>query len=212
METYPDSESLEKYIQSLFDGIKKYSPNLAKTYMEEFFIKTGDSNPLSNKTGIRALHKTLGANLNALNKLEQSEGNMPVEMVFNDINGKKIDLSNMRGKVVLIDFWSIRCGPCIQEMPHVRAMYDKYQNQGFEVIGISADGDKEQVEQILKKTNANWPQRLDNGKDVKVRFHSLYNITSLPTVWLLDKNGVIVDRQARGERLEPLIRKYLGLE
>ena len=214
IDTYPDSEDMARYVPAVLNGLKLWSPKLAKTYLKAFYIKTGNSNPLANRTSIKVLHKVLGYNLAALEAQEEADGNKPVGMALTAMDGKKIDLSKMRGKVVLIDFWSIRCGPCIKEMPHVQAMYDKYREQGFEVIGIVADGDesRETILKIQKRTGANWPQHLDKGKDATVNYHSLYNIISLPTVWLLDKDGVIVDRQARGERLEPLIRKYLGLD
>ena len=81
-------------------------------------------------------------------------------------------------------------------------------------FGIAAGGDteKERVLEIINKQNATWPQRLDKGKDATVSYHALYKIASLPTVWLLNKDGKIVDRNARGIRLEPLIRTYLGLD
>ena len=93
-------------------------------------------------------------------------------------------------------------------------MYDKYRKKGFEVIGLAGDGDKtkKRLLEIIKKQGAIWPQYLDKGKNTNVSYHSLYNINSLPTVWLLNKEGIIVDRNARGARLEPLIRKYLELK
>ncbi|TGV03611.1 TlpA family protein disulfide reductase [Flavivirga rizhaonensis] len=214
IDTYPNSERLSRYIPSFLNNLKQVSPKLARTYMKEFFIKTGNSSPLSDRLGVKALHKVLANNLEAEETLEKKSSEEPLEMVFTSMGGKEINLNNLRGKVVLIDFWSINCAPCLKEMPHLKSLYDKYRNQGFEVIGIVAHGDKakELVEEIIKKKNATWPQRLDNGADALVSFHALYNITALPTVWLLDKEGKIVDRNARGERLEPLIRKYLGLE
>ncbi|MEP1487435.1 MAG: TlpA disulfide reductase family protein [Algibacter sp.] len=215
MNTYPDFEDLTTYILSVLNILKKeVSPKLARSYMEEFYLKTEDSHPLSDHAGIKALHQVLGDNLAALDAVKEGEGTKPIDMVFTSMDGREVDLSKMRGKVILIDFWSISCGPCIKEMPHVQVLYDKYRDQGLEVLGIAREGDaaKDMVLDILKKTGANWPQRLDTGKDASVSLHSLYNITGYPTVWLLDKQGNIVDRNARLEQLEPLIRKYLEIE
>lgn len=213
LNTYPDYVPLAGYFQSLLGtSLKRLSPVLAESFIREFFAKTGDNNPQADRPGIKELHTILEENIEALDALKRYEDTDPLEMMFTAMNGTKIDLAAMRGKVVLIDFWSIRCAPCIKEMPHVQTLYEKYREQGFEIIGITSDGTKEQVSKILKKTGATWPQRLDNGPNAKVSYHSLYNITSLPTVWLLDKEGKIVDRNARGERLEPLIRYYLGFE
>ena len=215
MNSYPDFEDgLIAYIPSVLNLLKKeVSPKLARSYMEELYINTGNSHPLSDRAGIKALHQVLGKNLKALDAIKDSKTNS-VEMVFTAMDGTEVDLTKKHGKVVLLDFWSVSCPPCIKEMPHVKAMYDKYRDQGFEVLGIVAEGDnaKNMVLKIMEKTGVNWPQRLDKGKNASVSFHALYNIKSLPTVWLLDKNGVIVDRNARGTRLEPLIRKYLGLD
>tara|TARA_R110002051_G_scaffold200208_1_gene267121 strand:- start:709 stop:2067 length:1359 start_codon:yes stop_codon:yes gene_type:complete len=216
IETYPDfEEGLTAYIPGVLNILKKeVSPKLAKAYMKELYIHTGNSHPLSDRIGIKALHQVLGNYLKALDIAKEADDTKSLDMVFTAIDGTEIDLSRMKGKVVLIDFWSIGCAPCIKEMPHFRALYDKYRDQGFEIIGLAAEGDnaKNMVMKIMEKTGANWPQRLDKGSDATVSFNSLYNITIYPTVWLLDKEGKIVDRNARGKRLEPLIRKYLGLD
>ncbi|MEX0313361.1 MAG: TlpA family protein disulfide reductase [Allomuricauda sp.] len=201
-------------VQPILEAFKVHAPFLIKPYWEYFFKITDSTNVLSDQPAFKTLHNLAAENLKAIEALESFDGTRPLDMTFTAMDGTKVDLAKMRGKVVLIDFWSISCAPCIKEMPHVQAMYDKYKDQGFEVIGLAANGDgnKKQIQSILKKTRASWPQRLDKGKDATVSYHSLYDIKSLPTVWLLDKNGVIVDKQARGNRLEPLIRKHLGLD
>ena len=160
------------------------------------------------------LHTKAKNSLRALQKLESLEGSQPLDMQLVSMDGKKINLEDYRGKVVLLDFWSIRCAPCIQEMPHVRKMYDKYKDKGFEVIGIAAEDEaaKQRIVAITKRQGANWPQVLDKSSAASISYHTLYKISALPTVWLLNKDGEIVDKHARGARLEPLIKKYLDLE
>ncbi len=213
---YSDLEIVASYVQPFISMItsKHISPSLTEPYWRYFLKATDSTSPLANRVSIKAVHTMAKENLASLEALKSFDDTKPLEMVFTAMDGTKIDLASMRGKVVLIDFWSIWCAPCIKEMPHVQAMYDKYRNQGFEVIGLAANGDasKEQVLKILKKTGATWRQRLDKGKDVTVSYHALYKIASLPTVWLLDKEGNIIDKHARGVRLEPLIRKYLELD
>ena len=216
IDAYPESDHLSQYIPAFFHSLKRYSPKLAHFYLKIFYLKTGNNHPQSNyNTGIKNLNTALEQILDSWDAINDgSFYNTPLDMDLTTMDGTKIDLSDMRGKVVLIDFWNIGCSPCIKEMPHVQTLYDKYKKYGFEVIGIAANGDdaKNHVLQIIEKTGAKWPQILDEGKEANVKYHILYKIKSLPTVWLLDKDGKIVDRNARGERLEPLILKYLGLD
>lgn len=216
---YAAVESVAEHVKSILDHLKNTSESSVTTpasdaYWAHFLKLTGADNPLSNKAGFKALHQMAADNVAAIELAKTLDYSKPLAMQFTAMDGSKVNLANMRGKVVLIDFWSTSCGPCIAEMPHLKAMYDKYRDKGFEVIGIAANGDedKEDIQDILDGKNANWPQRLDNGANAPVSFHSLYGITSLPTVWLLNKEGIIVDRHARGDRLEPLIRQHLGLE
>src|SRR5689334_1790817 len=65
--------------------------------------------------------------------------NTQLELRVTAVDGSEIDLSKLRGKVVLLDFWATRCPPCVEEMPKVLATYNKFHRQGFEIIGISTD-------------------------------------------------------------------------
>ncbi|AOW18154.1 hypothetical protein LPB03_12125 [Polaribacter vadi] len=211
---YASLEVMRERIQNILSLLKHFSSAASNAYWKYFFETTGSNHPQSDQLGIKAIHELAAENVAAIDALKEVDYSKPLELSFTAMDGNRINLEKMKGKVVLIDFWATYCSPCIKEMPHVRAMYDKYKDLGFEVIGIAADNDvaKSRISDILKKTGANWPQRLDKGSDVSVSFHTLYEIKALPTVWLLNKEGVIVDRNARGERLEPLIRKYLGLK
>lgn len=213
---YPDYLKWPKTIDQFITIITHdyLSPELREHLWDHFQKVTENLKGFKNKPVIAQVHKKAKENLKALGALKVFDESKPLQMEFTAMDGRKINLEDYHGKVVLLDFWSIRCGPCIKEMPHVRTLYDKYRAQGFEVIGISAEGDedKERVLEVIQKQGANWPQLLDKGSDVVVSYHSLYKIDALPTVWLLNKDGVIVDKHARGTHLEPLIRKYLGLD
>jgi thiol-disulfide isomerase/thioredoxin len=167
--------------------------------------------PLAGKAGIDALVKQAQAQFEA-DKTEAGEQAVKLEP-FIALDGRQVDLASLREKVVLIDFWASWCKPCIASMPEIKAIYDKYHDKGLEVIGISLDNNdmKAQVKQVVDKQGLPWVQRF-TGRGMDDPFAKLYTISALPTVWLLDKNGKIVDQDARGERLEPLIRKYLELD
>jgi thiol-disulfide isomerase/thioredoxin len=146
--------------------------------------------------------------------LRVQKGVDPAQMAFTALNGEKTDLAKLRGKLVLIDFWATWCKPCVAELPHLKAVYEKYRDQGLEVVGISFDlaEAKEELVGFLKKHEVTWPQSFEGKGWGENRYQRIYGIGELPTVFLLDKEGKLVDKNARGERLEPLIRKYLSLE
>jgi hypothetical protein len=99
-------------------------------------------------------------------------------------------------------------------MPALKAVYDRYHDKGFEIIGICMDDEskREEVKKLLAKNSLLGPQRFEGKGFDGDQYKQLYGIFGLPTVWLLDKNGMLVSTQARGENLEPLLCKYLGLE
>jgi thiol-disulfide isomerase/thioredoxin len=185
---------------------------LVKSYWKELLDTYGNpKHPLAKKAGIEALVKQAKAQFEA-DKIATGEKAVELEP-FTSLDGRQADLANLRGKVVVIDFWATWCKPCLESMPELKSMYDKYHEKGLEVIGVNLDNKEmeAQVKQVIEKQGILWPQRFE-GKGMNDPLAKLYIISSLPTVWLLDKDGKIADINARGERLEPLIKKYLGLE
>jgi thiol-disulfide isomerase/thioredoxin len=121
----------------------------------------------------------------------------PLELSFTTLDGKKINLADMKGKVVLIDFWATWCGPCVGEMPNVKSVYDKLHAQGFEIIGISLDESKEDLQKFIKKNSISWPQYFD-GKQWNNEISSRFGIDAIPAEWLIDKKGILRSTNARG--------------
>jgi peroxiredoxin len=131
----------------------------------------------------------------------------PLDMKFTAINGKQIDLAKMKGKVVLIDFWATWCGPCIAELPNVKKTYNKLNQKGFEIIGISLDSNENSLKRFLKKENMPWPQFFD-GKGWNNELAKKYGIRSIPAMWLVDQEGNLIDTNARSN-LEDKVEKLL---
>lgn len=136
--------------------------------------------------------------------------NEPMELKFTAVDGRKVDLAKLRGKVVLVDFWATWCGPCIAELPNVKKVYADYHDKGFEIIGISLDTDKQKLTDFTKTNKMPWPQYFD-GKGWKNDVAKRYAVTSVPSMFLLDQNGVLVTSRARGPKLETEIKRLLGL-
>jgi len=133
----------------------------------------------------------------------------PLQLKFTAADGREVDVEKMRGKVVLIDFWASWCGPCMMEMPKVKAAYDKLHPQGFEILGINLDDDKAKMQRVLTASNMTWPQSFD-GRKWESPLVTRFGIMSIPTVWLVDKRGILRDLNARGnleERVEKLLQE-----
>lgn len=141
-------------------------------------------------------------------------GNIAPEIQLASPNGDIVTLSSLRGKVVLLDFWAGWCGPCRRENPVVLKTFNEYRDKnfsigkGFTVYGVSLDKNRESWTQAIKKDNLTWTQ-VSDLKYWQSPYVSLYNIRGIPANFLLDKNGVIIAKNLRGERLSTTLDKYL---
>ncbi|MBJ7258228.1 MAG: TlpA family protein disulfide reductase [Chthoniobacterales bacterium] len=132
----------------------------------------------------------------------------PLELSFTAVDGKKVDLADLRGKVVLVDFWATWCPPCVEEVPQLVETYEKFKDRGFEVVGISLDRDKGALEKFTAENKMTWPQFFD-GKGWDNELAKRFNIQSVPTMWLLDREGKLVDAGPRN-RLQEAIESALA--
>lgn len=133
-------------------------------------------------------------------------GAMAPEFTMNDINGKPLKLTDLRGKYVLLDFWASWCHPCRDENPNVKAQYELYKDKGFTVLSVSLDNDKQRWVEAIQHDGMPWYHVCDykawNG-DVT----DLYGISAVPTCFLIDPDGKIVGKNLRGEELRTALAK-----
>jgi len=126
-----------------------------------------------------------------------------------DLDGKPFSVAHTKAKVVLVDFWATWCGPCIQELPNLLAAYEKHHAQGFEILGVSLDSDRDKLMAFLKERKMTWPQHFD-GAGWQTKVAQDYGINAIPATFLLDGQGVILAKDLRGEALSQAVSKALG--
>jgi peroxiredoxin len=117
-----------------------------------------------------------------------------------------ISLDNLKGKYVLLDFWGTWCGPCIQEIPNLKTLYDNIDKSNFEIISIVVDSPKKDLEQLMSKYGITWPQIIsDDSNTIKEK----YGIMKYPSTFLLSPEGVIIAKDLRGKELKTKIESLL---
>jgi thiol-disulfide isomerase/thioredoxin len=127
-------------------------------------------------------------------------GKPAVQFIRKDKDGNEINLAAYKGKVVLLDFWGSWCGPCRASHPHLKELYAKYKNKGFEIIAVASETAKTPEEQrekwlaAIKKDDINWIHVLNNEEKEKQDIVKDYRVTAFPTKILLDKDGKILLR------------------
>ncbi len=152
----------------------------------------------------------------------------PIEIQFTALDGRTVDVTKMRGKAVIVDFWATWCKPCIAEMPQLKTLYDRYHSQGLEIIGITAEsaglaeGDtaeqtasklsaaRQKVNDVLAQKSIPWPQYFD-GRAADNPIKRRYAIRVFPTKFLIGADGMLVSPQADIDQLEAQVRQILQL-
>ncbi len=122
----------------------------------------------------------------------------------------KIKLSDLRGKVVLVDFWASWCGPCRKENPNVVKTYNKYKNDGFTVMSVSLDSDKNKWLGAIQQDGLIWPNHVSDLGGWQSKAAKLYQVSGIPFTVLVDKEGKIIKTNLRGEALEQELERIFG--
>ena len=197
LEALGDREAVEKVLKQ------------AQTVFEEQLAQDGNNRDAFD--GLANIHEKLGNTELAREyklKVDPSLGwvgeVLPDFSAAVDLDGKPISLGDYRGKVVLLDFWAVWCGPCLGEIPGIKAVYEKYHDKGFEVIGVSLDEDAAVLREFIKEKEVPWRQILDS-EGFGGTFAKRYGIRSIPAPFLIDREGKVISVKARGNLLSELV-------
>jgi thiol-disulfide isomerase/thioredoxin len=129
------------------------------------------------------------------------------------IDGSTFDARQLKGKVVLVDFWATWCGPCCAELPNVKRAYQKYHDAGFEVVGVSLDTDMDTLNEFLAARQIPWSILVggtEAGRGFDQPLAAYYGVSSIPTAILIDQNGRVISLDARGAELSRLLETIFG--
>jgi cytochrome c biogenesis protein CcmG/thiol:disulfide interchange protein DsbE len=163
-----------------------------------FLLAFGCGHPRSEKGGAQ------------VNAAAGEIGSTAPEFELADLSGKKVHLSDFKGKVVILDFWATWCGPCRMEIPEFVKLQDKYRDKGLEIVGLSLDSDGESaVRPFAAKHGINYTMLLANDDTAR----QYGGIAGIPTTFVLDRQGKVANKfvgVTPPESFEQAIQPLLG--
>ncbi len=125
----------------------------------------------------------------------------PFQASLTRLDGSKLNLpEDLKGKVVIVDFWATWCGPCIQSLPHLKKVYQEYEPKGVEIVGISLDraNKADHLRQFVQQQNMDWVHTY-SGKYWQDPTVQKYGVQGIPAIWVLDRSGKVVSTNARSD-------------
>ncbi|MFO0808310.1 MAG: TlpA disulfide reductase family protein [Gemmataceae bacterium] len=124
------------------------------------------------------------------------------------LNGDTVKLADLRGKVVVLDFWATWCGPCVAQIPHVKTMVRKFEGKPFVFLGVSVDDEQDVLRSFVKNQRLSWPIVFDGGQSGPIATE--YKVRAYPTVYVIDAQGKIRFRNRFGSDLETAVETLLA--
>lgn len=193
-------DTLQEVATTLADAIKEQPPSSHDPYLElASLVRYEHVNTSFDSPQYSAAMAKLA---------EQDRNRETADFSLTDLNGKNWSLKDLRGKVVLLNFWATWCPPCRKEMPDLEALYQRFEPQGFVILGVS-DEEAEKVNPFIAQQKITYPVLLDPGRKV----NELFQINGIPKTFVYNRDGKIVaqsiDMRTQKQFLEMLAQAGL---
>lgn len=148
-----------------------------------------------------------GRALRFISEPELARARMAPAFVVSTLDGRRVSLDDLKGKVVLLDFWATWCGPCRAALPHMQKIARKFQDQPLVILSVSLDNNEQQWKDFVSKNEMTWLQYRDGG--FKGPVASLFGIEAIPQTFTIDSDGILQDQHIGDASLEGKLKKLL---
>jgi len=145
--------------------------------------------------------------LRYISQPELARARMAPPFAITTVDGQRLSLDGLQGKVVLIDFWATWCGPCRDAMPHIRELARKFQGEPLIVLSVSLDSDQQKWREFIAKNEMTWPQYFDGGFSGGLA--KLFDVHAIPHTFTIDADGVLQDEQIGDGSIEGKLKKLV---
>ena len=135
-------------------------------------------------------------------------GREPFPIEAQDLTGNKFSLAALKGKVVVLDFWATHCIPCMDEMPNLVKLNREFKDKGLEIVGINLDPNKDKLLQAINKAGITWTT-IPDGLEQKFPIGQQFRIETIPSIFVINRKGVISAVDLRGEELHKAVAKLI---
>lgn len=194
---------ITKSIQNYMDTTRN---DITSTYFFERYLMTNSTldEVLAFYGNLTDRVKKSAPGLALKRKIEEMEqvnvGGMAPNFKLTTPEGKELSLYDLRGHIVLLDFWASWCGPCLAEVPNLKAIYEKYHAKGLEILGVSLDEKEAAWKGAIERKGLTW-RHVSSLKGWKCPVAGRFKVTGIPRMYIIDAQGKIIAQDLRGEKL-----------